>query len=189
MVMDPETVGNLLKAIRDAVQQKDDDIALPVFDPDKSDCGAKSWCDSIDTLRADLKWSSIRTAAKAGCNANIPSIQAHLNEINIPEINIDVRADRELAYQRLCSESNKFKSRFDTVRRDSNVFDVGNTVYVNQDHRRHDKLSPRFKGPYEIIAILPNDRYSLRGIGNLRNITVAKDKLRLWSGEWIDDIE
>lgn len=67
--MDAETIGNLLKAIRDAVsttQQKDDDIALPVFDPDKNDCGAKSWCDSIETLRADLKWSSIRTAAKAG---------------------------------------------------------------------------------------------------------------------------
>lgn len=67
--MDNETVTNLLKAIRDAVstsQQKDDDIALPLFDPDKNDCGARSWCDSIETLRADLKWSSVKTAAKAG---------------------------------------------------------------------------------------------------------------------------
>lgn len=67
--MDIEAVTGLLKAIRDAVsttQQKDDDIALPLFDPDKNDCGAKSWCDSIETLRADLKWSSIKTAAKAG---------------------------------------------------------------------------------------------------------------------------
>lgn len=67
--MDSEAITNLLKAIRDAVsttQQKDDDIALPLFDPDKNDCGAKSWCDSIEALRADLKWSSIKTAAKAG---------------------------------------------------------------------------------------------------------------------------
>lgn len=122
-----------------------------------------------------------------GCNANIPSIQAHLNDIIIPENNFDVRADHELAYQRLCSEADKFKNRFDVVRRDNKVFNVGDTVYVNQDHRRRDKLSPRFKGPYEIIGILPHDRYSLRGVGNLRNITIAKDKLRLWPGVWVDE--
>lgn len=67
--MDCETIGELLKAIRDAVStshQKDDDIALPVFDPDKSDCGATSWCCSIETLATEMKWSSIKTAAKAG---------------------------------------------------------------------------------------------------------------------------
>lgn len=67
--MDSEAIGNLLTAIRDAVStphQKDDDIALPVFDPDKNDCGAASWCTSIETLAAELKWSSIKTAAKAG---------------------------------------------------------------------------------------------------------------------------
>lgn len=122
-----------------------------------------------------------------GCNANIPCIQAYLNDVPISEGNIDLRADRELAYQRLCQEANKFKTRFDIVRRDNKVFDIGNIVYVNQDHRRHDKLSPRFKGPYKITTILPNDRYSLRGVRNLRNITVAKDKLRLWPGEWVDE--
>ncbi|CAH0726167.1 unnamed protein product, partial [Brenthis ino] len=121
-----------------------------------------------------------------GCNANIPCIQAHLNDVSVTECTMDVRADRQLAYQRLCELANKFKTRFDSVRRDNKTFEVGNIVYVNQDHRRHDKLSPRFKGPYEIIEILNNDRYYLRGIGNLRNIIIAKDKLRLWSGEWVD---
>lgn len=122
-----------------------------------------------------------------GCEANIPCIQTCLNDLNVAESNVDLRSDRELAYQRLCSEAEKFKTRFDGVRRDNKIFDIGNLVYVNQDHRRHDKLSERFKGPYEIIAILPNDRYSLRGQGNLRNIIVSKDKLRQWHGQWIDD--
>lgn len=67
--MDAETISSLLTAIRDAVAKpttNDDDIALPVFDPDKNDCGAISWCNSVDALAKDLKWSSIRTAAKAG---------------------------------------------------------------------------------------------------------------------------
>lgn len=67
--MDAEAFTSLLTAIRDAVSKphsNDDDIALPVFDPDKNDCGAASWCDSVEVLAKDLKWSSIRTAAKAG---------------------------------------------------------------------------------------------------------------------------
>lgn len=67
--MDPDGVGNLLVAIRDAVsatRQRDDDIALPLFDPEKNDCGAASWCHSIEILSKELNWSSIKTAAKAG---------------------------------------------------------------------------------------------------------------------------
>lgn len=67
--MDAEVIGDLLKTIRDAVStshQRDDDIALPVFDPDRNDCGATTWCSSIESLASELKWSSIKTAAKAG---------------------------------------------------------------------------------------------------------------------------
>jgi transposase InsO family protein len=137
------------------------------------------------TLQKSTGFTPVRLLI--GCNANIPSIQARLNDINVSELNTDVRADRELAHQRLCLEAQKFKSRFDNVRRDNQLYQVGNTVYVNQDHRRCDKLSPRYKGPYEITALEPNDRYALRGLGNLRNMIVAKDKLRLWPGEWVDE--
>lgn len=123
-----------------------------------------------------------------GRNSNIPSIQALLNEVldnNDGEI-IDVTADRNLAQQRLNIIADKFKERFDQTRRNNVDYSVGDTVYVNQDHRRHDKLSAKFKGPYVITGTLDNDRFSLRGIGNLRNITVAKEKLRLWPGEWVE---
>lgn len=67
--MDAESVASFLKAIQAAVStthQKDDDVALPIFDPDRNDCGAASWCDSIEKLAKDLNWSSLKTAAKAG---------------------------------------------------------------------------------------------------------------------------
>lgn len=66
-------------------------------------------------------------------------------------------------------------------------FNIGDVVYVSQNHRRNDKLAPKFKGPYEISSILPNDRFTLQGIGNVRSISVAKEKLRLWPGELIDE--
>lgn len=58
----------LVKAIRDAIttNQRHDDIALPLFDPEKNDNGAEGWCRSIEKLGAEFKWSSIQQAAKAG---------------------------------------------------------------------------------------------------------------------------
>lgn len=67
--MDAEAITTLLSAIRDAVSsrgQKDDDVALPVFDPDRNDCGAATWCNSVEALSKELQWSSLKTAAKAG---------------------------------------------------------------------------------------------------------------------------
>lgn len=49
-------------------------------------------------------------------------------------------------------------------------------------------IKPKFKGPYEIINVLPNDRYALRGLSNLQNITIAREKLRYWPGELIEEI-
>ena len=137
------------------------------------------------TVQQSTGFSPIRLLI--GRNSNIPSIQALLNDVvQDDNINIDVTADRQLARQRLKTVADKFKDRFDQTRRDSICYSVGDTVYVNQDHRRHDKLRAKFKGPYEILNILDNDRFSLRGIGNLRNIIVAKEKIRLWPGEWTE---
>lgn len=67
--MDSDVTSKLLEAIREAVsstRQKDDDIALPQFNPEKSNTGAASWCRSIEALSNEFQWSSLRTAARAG---------------------------------------------------------------------------------------------------------------------------
>ncbi|KAH9641258.1 hypothetical protein HF086_016431 [Spodoptera exigua] len=127
-----------------------------------------------------------------GRDSNIPSVQARLADIEEPgpsNVNqiIDIRADRVLAYKKMKSAADKYKSRFDTTRRDNISYEIGDIVYVSQDHRRHSKLSPKYKGPYEIIEILQNDRYRLRGQGRLHNIVIAKEKLRKWQGEWSEE--
>ncbi|KAH9637846.1 hypothetical protein HF086_005504 [Spodoptera exigua] len=140
------------------------------------------------TIQKSTGFSPLRLLI--GVEANIPIVQARLNDVLDDEnrqLNIDVQADRELARQRLQLVSEKFKSRFDSVRRNNKNYSIGDLVYVSQDHRRNDKLAPKFKGPYEISSNLPNDRYALKGLGNLRDISVAKEKLRFWPGEWVDE--
>lgn len=139
------------------------------------------------TIQKSTGFSPIRLLI--GREGNIPSIQAHLDNLTDESTQpvIDVNADRDLARRRLTEVAIKFKDRFDTTKRNNKIFSIGDVVYVNQDHRRHDKLAPKFKGPYEIIEALGSDRFKLRGQNNLRNIVVAKEKLRVWPGEWIEE--
>lgn len=96
-----------------------------------------------------------------GRDVNIPSVQARLTDIEEPgtssmEQIADIRADRILAYNKMKSAAHKYKLRFDNTRRSNMNYTLGDIVYVCQDHRRHSKLSPKFKGPYEIIKIYTN---------------------------------
>lgn len=138
------------------------------------------------TIQRSTGFSPLRLLI--GVDANIPGVQARLDDIvgdNPLEININTQADRELAQQRLTNIAQRFKQRFDITRRNNKVFKIGDTVFVNQNHRRHDKLQAKYKGPYIIISAHPHDRYRLRGSGTLRNIMAAKEKLRFWPGEWL----
>ncbi|KAH9635127.1 hypothetical protein HF086_000848 [Spodoptera exigua] len=64
----PQLLEGLVKAIQDAItsNRRYDDIALPVFDPEKNENGAEGWCRSIEKLGAEFKWTSIQQAATAG---------------------------------------------------------------------------------------------------------------------------
>ena len=45
------------------------------------------------------------------------------------------------------------------------------------------KLRPLFKGPFKVMAVLPNDRYAvedLRDKGKKYNTVVAVDKIKSW---------
>lgn len=126
-----------------------------------------------------------------GRNANAHSIQARLNDLGLPENSdaepIDITADRNKAYDKMKCAAERSKIRFDERRRNNLAYSIGDIVYVSQTHRRHNKLSPKYKGPYEILEILDNDRFRLKGSGRLADIVASKDKLRSWLGEWTEE--
>lgn len=140
------------------------------------------------TIQKSTGFSPLRLLI--GVDANIPCVQARLNEIRedgSSDHHINKRADRDLACQRLQQVAMKSKDRFDSVRRNNKNYQIGDTVFVNQDHRRHDKLQTKFKDPYIVTACLENDRYALKESGNLRNnIIVAKEKIRYSPGELLN---
>lgn len=63
--MDTELLRGLLAAVQEALScnRRQDDVALPVFDPATSDNGAAAWCDQLGT---EFGWSSTAKVSKAG---------------------------------------------------------------------------------------------------------------------------
>ncbi|CAG5038722.1 unnamed protein product [Parnassius apollo] len=66
--MDVELVKGLLETIQNAMvlNKRYDKVAVPIFDPDKSNDGAAAWCKSFDKFGDELKWSSFEKVAKSG---------------------------------------------------------------------------------------------------------------------------
>ncbi|CAG5046550.1 unnamed protein product [Parnassius apollo] len=63
--MDVQLVKGLLETIQNAMvsNKRYDNLAVLIFDPDKSNDGAAAWCNK---LGEELKWSSFEKDAKAG---------------------------------------------------------------------------------------------------------------------------
>ncbi|CAG5057604.1 unnamed protein product [Parnassius apollo] len=61
-----ELVKGLLETIQNAMvlNKLPDVVAVPIFDPDKSNDGAVAWCENFNKLGGELKWSSFEKVAK-----------------------------------------------------------------------------------------------------------------------------
>jgi hypothetical protein len=122
-----------------------------------------------------------------GADTNVPQVQSLVDSVPQNVIKIDLRQDRDLAYERLRVKARTQKERFDKARRDNKTFAVGTFVFLQQQNPRMGKLDPKFKGPFEIIALLPGDRFEIKCRNTGRRQVAPKDCLRRWPGEFSDD--
>ncbi|KAF9794542.1 hypothetical protein SFRURICE_006152 [Spodoptera frugiperda] len=268
--MDLPVLKELLTAIKDAVsgsRLNDSEVALPIFDPAKSDLGAESWCNNIETLAKEFGWSNVATVAKAGKalkgsallwfetwdpaegrswdNLRLELVALYPEKKNsgrkAPEGKLQLI---ELVCGSICDVNVKMASFNSNVKTTSELIALFTSYAKTKKGRQSElvltpvhindvlinslidtgsscsiikqsiaerlgvhfhpcyislcgigkgtlkvfaKITAPVKGPYEIQSILPNDRYALKGNGNVRNIVVAKEKLRFWPGEWVDE--
>jgi hypothetical protein len=122
-----------------------------------------------------------------GADTNVPQVQSLVDSVPQNVIKIDLRQDRDLAYERLRVNARTQKERFDKARRDNKTFAVGTFVFLQQQNPRMGKLDPKFKGPFEITALLPDDRFEIKCRSTGCRQVAPKDRLRRWPGEFSDD--
>lgn len=158
----------------------------------------------FNLLRATLtdekesKWTSAIAAIEDNINATIHSVTGYAPAVLHFGINPRLTATKEFfgdlatdnyidpdkaianARVRMRENANRQAQRFNATRYATHLFTIGDVVAIEDSQLAGGgKLKPKFRGPFTIRAILPNDRYQLHRKGQ-RSTVAAHDQLRPW---------
>ncbi|XP_028167300.1 uncharacterized protein LOC114357743 isoform X2 [Ostrinia furnacalis] len=128
-----------------------------------------------------------------GSDNTTPSINALVRDITCEGTNPNRQAMRELRRQRADRLINENRERQDAYvnknRSQPKKFHINDLVYVIKSSQSTGKLDCGMRGPYKVIAVLPNDRYELRLLTGSYGKTsqAAAGYMVLWRGEWTPD--
>lgn len=93
---------------------------------------------------------------------------------------------RESVKARIDNDQLKQKEKFDLKRIKAPKYSIGTLVLIRITSLpvtgESKKLYPKFRGPYRITAVLPNDRYEVEDQRSNRKqrTVVAVDHIKLW---------
>lgn len=83
------------------------------------------------------------------------------------------------ARSRITNSANKQAQQFNKTRYCTSLFNVGDIVAIEDSQLAGGgKLKPKYKGPYTVRNVLPNERYVLQKKG--RTTVAAHEQLRSW---------
>lgn len=123
-----------------------------------------------------------------GRNGDDNDIQALTNQFAATlENNPVLERDRKLAYERMKQQADYSKILFDKKRKNANEIKVGDFVYHPSGNSHLAKLERKYDGPFEVVAILPNERFELKNLSTNKKRVVAIDMIRTWPGEFSED--
>lgn len=75
--------------------------------------------------------------------------------------------NKEEARKNIQQAQKKMKKQFDQTRKESNDYDIGDSVAINRTQfGTHLKIAKKFLGPYRVIKKKRNDRYDVEKEGN-----------------------
>lgn len=107
--------------------------------------------------------------------------------ITIVENNSALERDRKLAYERMKRQAEYSKILFDKRRKSAKEIIGGDFVYHPSGNSHLAKLESKYDGTFEVIAILPNERFELKNLATNKKRVVAVDMIRTWPGEFSED--
>lgn len=110
-------------------------------------------------------------------------------DLTQPRTDIDLAELRKVVEERMRQNQQNLASKFNAKRKSPNVYKVGDMVLIKAEHPATGtsrKLLPRYRGPYKVDTVLPNDRYKIvdtdvSQVSQKRFQSVyAADKLKPW---------
>lgn len=146
----------------------------------------KQWQNELGRVQLALNSTVHKTLGKSpaeilfGTKINSIEIERVKHDSVITD-SADLSELRTAATDSIRAEGAKEKARFDKKNKTVNPFKIGDFVMVRNNDRIKTKLDAKYRGPVEIVAVLPNDRYLVKKVGcGLRgrnSIKVSHDKL------------
>jgi len=120
------------------------------------------------------------TILQLGTNPRLPATQKFLGDAPVPENFVDPDEAVIEARARLRDSAFNQSQKFDSSRYKSIPFNVSDYVVVEDSQLGGGgKLKPKYKGPYIISKVLPNERYALQAKGRKPTVA-AHEQLRPW---------
>ena len=132
--------------------------------------------------------------ALIGCNTKTIADGPVLSAIREEMDKVDLTALRADIKKHITQEQKTQKERYDRTRKEARKYNEDELVLVritsDPSTGSSKKLLPKYKGPFRIRAVLPNDHYDVEdlreGVKRLRTV-VAADKLKPWISIQGDD--
>lgn len=151
----------------------------------------KSWIEILpqieNNINCTISSTTNVTPVQLMHNTNLPlsSTAPLLSEVRVPQNNS--KDIVEMVERRLRNKYEQTLNRLNRNRQPAKQFSVGTKVLVEDTQAPgRGKLGARYKGPYVIKEILPNDRYCLTK-GGKRETVAARDQLRCWPSSSFKD--
>uniref|UniRef100_A0A0A9WJF5 Uncharacterized protein n=1 Tax=Lygus hesperus TaxID=30085 RepID=A0A0A9WJF5_LYGHE len=145
----------------------------------KQEC---SWQDALEDVQLAMNCTVNRVTKATPIELMFGKIARPLSLVTYSDkekdTTVDVHEIRNQAVQNINKNSAYDKKRFDSTKAKVCKFSVGDFALIENDERNQTKLAPKFKGPYQIIEVLENDRYLLKAFNSNRTYKYAHDRLR-----------
>ncbi|CAH2108841.1 unnamed protein product [Euphydryas editha] len=141
----------------------------------------RSWQDALGEAQLAINSTVNRVTKASPLELMIGKVARPLGlmTVNNDEVNeVDLNTIREHAAQNIQNTALYDKARFDKNKATVRRFDVGDYVLIENEERNQTKLDAKFRGPFKIVEVLDNDRYSLKSLNSKRTYKYSHDRLR-----------
>lgn len=158
-----ERVMSVLKAMLTAIE----------ITPDKS------WQNELGNIQLAINCTINKTTKTSPLELLIGKVARPLAMmVDNAEHDVDLNLIRQVAIDRIQKSAKYEKARFDKTKAKIKRFSLGEFGLIQNEERNQTKLEAKYKGPYEIIEVLENDRYKLKSLSSKRTYKYAHDRLR-----------
>ncbi|KAI5754471.1 hypothetical protein M8J77_008825 [Diaphorina citri] len=149
-----------------------------------TELGERSWQDAILDIQLAINLTINRVTRSSPLELLLGKVGRPLNMVIPTEAvtgssTVDLDTLRDSADQNIIKSATYNKTHFDKGKAKIKPFSVGDLVFLQNEPRNQLKLSPKFRGPLQIVEVLEHDRYLLKALNSNRTYKYAHDKLKL----------